>query len=55
MNSVFASEFSPPLKFQGCLNPPYSVPYFLPSSLTTELLVLARLLLVCIFNSNSTC
>lgn len=55
MNSALASEFSPPLKIQGCLNAPCSVPYFLPSALTTKLLITVHPLLVCIFNMNSTC
>lgn len=46
MNSVLASEFSPPLKNQGCLNTPCSVPYFLPSAHASKLPVLVHLLLV---------
>lgn len=50
MNSALASEFSPPLKVWGSLNAPCSDPYFLPSALTTKLLIIVHPVLVCIFN-----
>lgn len=55
MNSALASEISPPLKIQGCLNAPCSVPYFLPLAFPTKLLIMVPPLSVCIFNLNSTC